>query len=172
MSSWTMLVIAPSHYCEKARWALQRFSVPFVETPHPPILHMLANVLWGQPVRASVPRLISADRSTVLKESKDIMRYVDQQLPAHIKLYPEDLVQRAEVDRLEVIFNESLGKAVRVVVYEHLLPSPEAFHLFADRVTWAWEYWFVWVFMGVLRTLIGKGVCLLGRVACFASLFR
>lgn len=37
-----LVTIGVSHYCEKARWALERFQLPFEERRHVPILHMPA----------------------------------------------------------------------------------------------------------------------------------
>ena len=37
-----LVTIPISHFCEKARWALQRAGVPYVERPHLQIIHVLA----------------------------------------------------------------------------------------------------------------------------------
>ena len=36
--SHRLITIGPSHYCEKARWALDFFGVIFSEEPHRPVL--------------------------------------------------------------------------------------------------------------------------------------
>jgi hypothetical protein len=38
----TLITIPLSHYCEKARWALDRVALPYREEPHAPLLHRLA----------------------------------------------------------------------------------------------------------------------------------
>ena len=44
-----LITIGPSHYCEKARWALERAGIEYVEHAHAPILHYAATlVLRGQ----------------------------------------------------------------------------------------------------------------------------
>ncbi len=37
-----LITIPLSHYCEKARWALDRVALPYREEPHAPLLHRLA----------------------------------------------------------------------------------------------------------------------------------
>ena len=41
LSSGRLITIGVSHYCEKARWALERFNLPFTEERHAPLTHML-----------------------------------------------------------------------------------------------------------------------------------
>ena len=35
-----LITIGASHYCEKARWAVQRAGLPFREECHPPLFHI------------------------------------------------------------------------------------------------------------------------------------
>ena len=42
-SALAVLITIPlSHYCEKARWALDRAALPYREEPHIPLIHRLA----------------------------------------------------------------------------------------------------------------------------------
>ena len=63
-----LITIPFSHYCEQARWALDRAGVSFVEEPHLPGLHL-------RPMRkaggTTVPLLVLADRT--LRDSAEIM---------------------------------------------------------------------------------------------------
>ena len=39
--STRLIAFAVSHYCEKARWALERLNIPFIEERHVPGFHWL-----------------------------------------------------------------------------------------------------------------------------------
>jgi glutathione S-transferase len=114
-----LITIPFSHYCEKARWALDRAGVSYVEEPHLPGLHM-------RPMRKAggqtVPVLVLADRA--LRDSAEIVAYADEKAPAGRKLYPADLAERREVERIETLCNDHLGKASRLLAYHHMLGAP------------------------------------------------
>ncbi|WP_438022349.1 glutathione S-transferase family protein [Sorangium sp. So ce233] len=118
-----LVTIPFSHYCEKARWALDRAGVPYREDAYLPLAHAL-------PVRRagghrSVPVLVS--RAGAIPDSTDIVRYADAFLPSEHALFPgaPDAL-RAEVEALEERFDRDLGPATRRVVYFHLLPDEDA----------------------------------------------
>ena len=91
-----VLVTLPiSHFCEKARWALDRAGVAYVERRHMQIIHQFAARLAGG--GKSVPVLKTGDG--VFAQSHDIMVYADSFLPEPARLYPADKTQRAEVRR-------------------------------------------------------------------------
>jgi glutathione S-transferase len=112
-----LITIPFSHYCEKARWALDRARLPYREDRHVQIVHYLPVKLARG--RVTVPVLIVDDRRT-LSDSTDILRWIDEQAPG--SLYPVDAARRAEALRLEEHFDEDLGPATRRVVYFHVLP--------------------------------------------------
>lgn len=111
-----LLTIGPSHFCEKARWALDRAGLPFRERPHPPLLHSLPAL------RASgqddLPILVAGGE--VVHDSTRILEWVDRQ--AGLGLYPEGL--RDEVLALEEGFDEDLGPHLRRWAYAHVLADP------------------------------------------------
>ena len=41
--SLRLITIGASHYCEKARWAVERAGLPFREEFHPPVFHLFVN---------------------------------------------------------------------------------------------------------------------------------
>jgi glutathione S-transferase len=114
-----LITIPFSHYCEKARWALDHAGVSYVEEPHLPGLHM-------RPMRkaggTTVPLLVLDDRT--LCDSAEIVAHADAQAPAGRKLYPDAAVDRREVLRLEALCNDRLGKATRLLAYHHMLGVP------------------------------------------------
>jgi glutathione S-transferase len=117
-----------SHFCEKARWALDTAGVAYSEEGHCPGLHRFAVKRAGG--RSSVPILVS-ESGEVLTQSSAIVRFADERAAGDRKLSPEDPRLRAEADALEARFDEDLGPDVRRFVYFHLLPErAAAFRLF------------------------------------------
>jgi glutathione S-transferase len=103
-----LITIPISHYCEKARWALTRLQIPFVEERHMPPFHLLATSRVGGKL---TPVLITENNA--FTDSTDILRYIDGIAPANAKLYPTEPNLRSQVEELEDLFNEKLGSAVR-----------------------------------------------------------
>lgn len=120
-----LITIPFSHYCEKARWALERAQVPFVEEGHLPIYAYLALTRAG--AGRTVPALIT-DGGRVLSDSTDILRHADLHGAAPA-LAPPELPEAAA---LEDEYDRQLGPAARRIAYFHLLPSAEAFHELLD----------------------------------------
>lgn len=112
-----LITIGFSHYCEKARWALDRAGLAYREEDHVPLLHWRASL--GAGGGRTVPVLVTPDR--VLRESNDILRYADEHTPPARRLFPEDAALRAEVEALVADFGRGLGPAVRRFVYFHVL---------------------------------------------------
>lgn len=113
----TRLITIPfSHYCEKARWALERVGVAYEEEGHLPMFHLLPARLAGG--SRTVPILV--DGKTVIADSTDIVAWADAKSPG--ALLPEDEVDRAAALQLEDDFDLALGPATRRWAYFHLLP--------------------------------------------------
>ncbi len=115
---YRLITIGPSHYCEKARWALDFFAVPYSEEPHPPLLHWAWSLSSGG--GRTVPVLVVGAR--VLDDSTAILRFLDEQYGGERRLYPTDPELRTEVDELEELFDARLGPHTRRIAYFHLLP--------------------------------------------------
>lgn len=111
-----LLTIRFSHYCEKARWALERASVPFDEESHAPLFHVPFVKRAGG--RRATPVLVWEGR--VIEDSTAILRAIDARVPA-AGLYPEGL--RDEVLAVEDELDDALGPAARRVAYDQVLPS-------------------------------------------------
>jgi glutathione S-transferase len=112
-----LLVTIPiSHYCEKARWALDRTRVAYVERPHVQAIHRLATRRAGGNLTA--PVLVCSDG--VLADSADILSWADAQSPPGCALYPESPDRAADVRALEEDFNAHLGPQSRCWMYQQL----------------------------------------------------
>src|SRR5688572_12127115 len=95
-----LITFRPSHYCEKARWALDRAGIPYREESHVPVFSWLATFRAG--ARRTVPALVTTGR--VIPDSTDILRWVDEQTGG--TLFPD-----AESAALENDFDRGLGPA-------------------------------------------------------------
>jgi glutathione S-transferase len=131
-----LLTIPFSHYCEKARWALDRARVDYVEEGHVPGFHRLA-VRRARSRKTSVPVLVADGRT--LDDSSDILAWADARAPPGRELYPRDDAARREVLGLEEHLDEELGPHIRRVLYFHLLPRPELAFGLMDQRTPGWQ---------------------------------
>jgi glutathione S-transferase len=111
-----LITIPISHYCEKARWALDRARIPYRERAHVQAIHRFATLRAGGGLTA--PVLVTA--SGVLADSADILAWADALTPAERALYPRDLDAACEVRRLEADLDERLGPHSRRWMYQHL----------------------------------------------------
>lgn len=128
-----LITIPISHYCEKARWALERAGVPYAEEPHLQVFHYLPAWRYGRSV--TVPVLVHS--GGVLTESSDILLWVDARHGGQPRLYPEKL--RDEVLRLCRQYDEQLGPAGRLMMYQHVLPQRELAERYACYGIPAWQ---------------------------------
>lgn len=136
----TLVTMGISHYAEKARWALQRYGIPFSEEVHAPGPHRFASKAAGG--RGSVPclRLPASANSNgtdeqqpaCVDESTPILRWVDQRAaqraaaaaqPPPPPLFPAG-PEGEQVAQMVQRYDRQLGPAVRVWAYSHLLYTP------------------------------------------------
>jgi glutathione S-transferase len=141
-----------SHYCEKARWALDHIGFPYVEECHLPLLHRLkTNPLGG----SSVPVLLTQDK--VLTDSQAILQHLDTLAQPHLKLYPDAPRLRAEVETLEATFDRELGVETRQWGYYHVLQNrPVMQQLWTEKIP-KWEQAFFPILFPLTRRLIYTG---------------
>jgi glutathione S-transferase len=111
-----LVTIPISHFCEKARWALDRSGVGYTEHAHVQFVHRFAARRAGG--GTTVPVFVSPDG--VLADSTDIVDYADAHAPAGRGLYPDDPVATAEIRGLEREFDDRLGPQGRRWMYHNL----------------------------------------------------
>jgi glutathione S-transferase len=116
-----LITIPISHYCEKARWALDRTGEPYHEDGHLQLLHW--RVSLGAGGGRTVPVLVT-DEGKILPDSTDILQWLHARHPS-AGLYGIDDAQRQEIEALEDEFDRRLGPASRRWAYFHLLPHRE-----------------------------------------------
>ena len=112
-----LVTIPISHYCEKARWGLDRAALPYCEEPHAPLLHRLAT---KRNERGTVPVLVHEGQR--LCDSTAILKHADAACGGNL-LYPRDVELRREVEALEERFDTELGPNTRRWAYEQVLPQ-------------------------------------------------
>ena len=133
--SLRLLTIPISHYCEKARWALERAGIPYREERHVQGVHKFASRRAGG--CGTVPVLVTPEGS--LGESAEILAWVDARTPPEDRLVPEDPAGRSEVERLARRFDEGLGPTARRLIYVHMLAQPELMLRYNNEGVPRWE---------------------------------
>jgi len=124
----TLITIPFSHYCEKARWALDRCDIAFRERGHLPLFSYLATYRAAR--TKTVPILIAGE--TTLADSTDIVAWCDATRPG--ELLPAEPALRGEVLELEDDFVRQLGPATRRWGYAQLIEDPRVIPYLVSRV--------------------------------------
>ncbi|MFI4985653.1 MAG: glutathione S-transferase family protein [Solirubrobacterales bacterium] len=130
-----LITIPISHYCEKARWALERARMPYREERHVQIIHRFVARRAGGGV--TVPVLVTPDG--VIGESDEILAWVDARTPTEQRLFPTERSARQEVESLCRRFDEELGPKGRRLMYVHLLSQPSLALPYNNQGVPRWE---------------------------------
>ncbi len=124
-----LLEFPHSHYCEKARFALDYKGVTYERVSLMPGLHVhkLKRIVPG----TSVPVLL--DGEVAIQGSSAIIDHLDQTISGH-GLTPTDARERKECQVLEEEFDRVFGQNIRRALYLYLLPhSGFVRHCFMSR---------------------------------------
>ena len=109
-----------SHYCEKVRWALDFKGLEHRKVNLLPGFHAKKTIdLVG---KSSVPVLV--DGSVAVKNSCDIIDYLDDKYPAH-SLTPDNDALRTQALEWERYGDVEIGPYVRCLCYHTLLNHPK-----------------------------------------------
>jgi glutathione S-transferase len=111
-----LITIPISHYCEKARWALDRAGIEYQEKAHLQVIHWIPVARAGG--KKTAPVLVWADR--VFADSAEIVEEASAKGPPDRALFPEDPAAAAEVRELQRDFDERLGPEGRRWMYHCL----------------------------------------------------
>ena len=108
-----------SHFCEKARWALDWHSIPYTEIGWPPGLHQLLAKRCGAKA-TTLPILF--DGAKVIQDSSVIINWAEamDEDPSR-SLTPK--ANMAEAQEIERRANDVIGVHVRRLAYAETLPS-------------------------------------------------
>jgi glutathione S-transferase len=130
-----LITIPISHYCEKARWALERAGVDYEEHPQLQLIHRIAVRRAGG--GRTVPVLVCGDR--VLANSADIVTEANAQAQPDRRLYPDDPDAVAEIRALEADFDTHLGPQGRLWMYNGLRGRRDIAVAYACTGVPAWQ---------------------------------
>jgi len=134
-----LITIPISHYCEKARWALERAGMPYREERHVQGVHQLIARRAGGGM--TVPVLVTPDGA--IGDSSDILAWVDERTPPEQRLFPSAPGAREEVERLCRRLDEGLGPRGRRLLYVHMLADPKLALRFNNAGVPGWEDRFI-----------------------------
>ena len=183
----TLITIRFSHYCEKARWALELLqnaaclmvgeeqqesseisSHRYVERPRSILTHMVSSLWHTSGLSSSTPVYIKPNKH-ILKDSADIMHYVSDEL---CKLGKPILYPNPEVEELENYFNEVLGVHVRRYGYWIMFKTDDmqkALHDCWLRGTDGIERWIQQHSFNLIKALATKGMNIEEQASLFSK---
>jgi glutathione S-transferase len=127
-----LLTIPISHFCEKARWALDRAGLEYAEERHVQGVHQVVARRAGG--GRTMPVLVCDEG--VFAESEDILRYADTHLEPERRLFGDD---DEEVVTLCRRLDAGLGPDGRRVMYAHMLGERRLMLRFNNQGVPAWE---------------------------------
>jgi glutathione S-transferase len=130
-----LVTIPISHYCEKARWALERAGLAYREERHVQLVHRFYARRAGG--GATVPVLVTPDGA--IGDSALILDWIDARTPPEHRLFPAAGPERDEVLGLCARFDEILGPRGRRLVYVHMLAQPDLMLEFNNQGVPRWE---------------------------------
>jgi len=111
-----LITIPISHFCEKARWALDRAGVKYRERAHLQVLHWIPVARAGG--KKTAPVLVWGNR--VLVDSAEIVEAASAKAPPQRRLFPDDPEAAAEARALQRDFDTRLGPEGRRWMYYNL----------------------------------------------------
>jgi glutathione S-transferase len=139
-----------SHFCEKARWALE----------HKRIAYQAVNLLPGlhvKPVRKLAPKSclpVLQDGDAVVQDSAAIITYLDTKHP-HSPLTPRDPEAAREALEWEKTLDEQIGVTLRLWFYYHALPDrPRALKFLLTGAPWYGRPLFTLIFPKVREAMV------------------
>jgi glutathione S-transferase len=135
MTELRLVTIPISHYCEKARWALERAGIPYREERHIQGIHMLMARRAGGGI--TTPVLVTPEGS--IGESEDILQWVDERTPAEHRLFPPAGPERDEVLAISRRLDAELGPKSRRNIYVHMLRERDLMLAFNNAGVPRWE---------------------------------
>lgn len=130
-----LITIPISHYCEKARWALERVGMPYREERHVQGVHQIVARRAGG--RITVPVLVTPDGA--LGDSADILAWVDERTQSEHRLFPAEPEAREEVEGLCRRLDEGFGPQGRRLMYVHMLADRKLALRFNNAGVPSWE---------------------------------
>lgn len=142
-----------SHFCEKARWALDYKGLSYTRKnllpgPHLKVVKKLA-------LKRGLPILV--DDGTVVQDSTSIITFLDEKFPSR-SLTPKDPQKAREALEWEEYLDEEIGVPLRLWFYFHTLPDRDrALGFLLDGAPWYGRPLFALIFPKV-RTVMTQAM--------------
>jgi glutathione S-transferase len=130
-----LITIPISHYCEKARWALERVGIPYREERHVQGIHQVIARRAGGGI--TLPVLVTPEGA--IGESAEILAWADRLTPPEHRLFPSEPGARDRVERLSLRLDEGLGPSGRRLLYIHMFAVPKLALRFNNEGVPRWE---------------------------------
>jgi glutathione S-transferase len=130
-----LITLPISHYCEKARWALERAEIPYREERHIQGIHIFYVKRAGGGL--TVPVLVTPEGA--IGDSEDILLWVDERTPQEFRLFPPAGPQRDEVLAISRRLDAELGPKGRRLMYVNMLPEKAKLLDFNNTGVPRWE---------------------------------
>ncbi len=130
-----LITIPISHFCEKARWALDRAGLDYREERHVQGVHQVVSRRAGG--RGTLPVLVC--EAGVLAESEEILRWVDEQVADDRRLFPPPGPERDDVLALSRWLDAGLGPDGRRWIYAQMLEDRTLMVRVNNQGVPAWE---------------------------------
>jgi glutathione S-transferase len=148
--SLRLITIPVSHYCEKARWALERAGLAYTEIRHVQFFHYFSTLLHARSIYA--PALLTPDEAVV--DSTDILHFADRYVAPKATLFPEEAELAEPVRRWEEWFDGVLGVETRRWMYHACFEQmgDDAIIAFAAQGTPSWQAALMKPFMPFAKT--------------------
>ena len=138
-----------SHYCEKARWALEHKNIAYKKVNLLPGLHVKKAKKLA--AKSALPILIHNNK--VINESSKIINYLDQTFPDNC-LTPKEKTLREKALAWEAFADKELGPDVRSLCYFTLLDHPEIIiPYFTDGGPWYGDLYLKFYYPKLSQTL-------------------
>jgi len=129
-----LVTIPISHYCEKARWALQRAGISYREERHVQGLHRIYARRAGG--GDTVPVLVTPEGA--IGESEAILAWVDARTEPAMRLFGAG-AERERVLEVSRRLDERLGPHGRRLIYVRMFEQPQLMLRFNDLGVPRWE---------------------------------
>ncbi len=122
-----LITFPSSHFCEKARWALDHAGLSYRELGFAPGVHKAAVRTQGS---RTVPILVGKQ---TLRSSSDIVRFASSAAPPGRRLYPAEADARREIEDVVARLDETLGPQARLWFYCWAVADPRRLDDWASR---------------------------------------
>jgi glutathione S-transferase len=130
-----LITIPISHYCEKARWALERAGIGYREERHVQGVHRLAARRAGGGL--TVPVLVTP--GGVIGDSAEILLWVDERTAPEQRLLPAERGRRLQEVAICRRLDDRLGPSGRRLMYVHMLAQRDLALSFNNEGVSRWE---------------------------------